>query len=310
MTDCTDYDSPWKEALEHYFTEFMALYFPVVHQGIDWEKGYHFLDKELQQIVRDAETGRRLVDKLVQVWRKDGSEAWVLIHIEVQGQVDSEFAKRMYIYHYRLYDRYDRPVVSLAVLGDEQKNWRPNHFGYDLWGCKMRLEFPIIKLLDYQNQWERLELSNNPFAVLTMAHLKTQQTAHDTIGRLQWKVQIVKGLYRKGFAREDILELFRFIDWLMVLPEALENQFEATLQQFEQEEKMPYITHIERKGIQQGMQQGIQQGEVFILKRLLKRRFGELPVQLEQRLNEASIGELESWAEHILSANTLEDVFQ
>ena len=24
----------------------------------------------------------------------------------------------MYVYNYRLFDRYDRPVVSLAVLGD------------------------------------------------------------------------------------------------------------------------------------------------------------------------------------------------
>lgn len=319
VNECeTDYDSPWKEALERYFTDFMALYFPSAHQGIDWTKGYDFLDKELQQIVRDAETGRRLVDKLVRVWRKDGSEAWVLIHIEVQGQVDAEFAKRMYVYHYRLYDRYDRPVVSLAVLGDERKNWRPENFGYELWGCKVRLEFPIIKLLDYQTRWEELDQSHNPFAILTMAHLKSQQTARDTDGRLKWKIQIVKGLYQKGFGREDILELFRFIDWLMVLPEALENQFEETLQQFEEEEKMPYITHIERKGIQQGMQQGmqqgiqqgIQQGEVFVLKRQLRRRFGELSPELEQRLESASIAELENWADRVLSAETLADVFQ
>jgi hypothetical protein len=86
-----------------------------------------------------------LVGKPVRVWRKDGNEAWILIHIEAQGPVDAEFAKRMYVYRYRLYDRYDRPVVSLAVLGDERKNWRPEHFGYELWGCKKRLEFPIIK---------------------------------------------------------------------------------------------------------------------------------------------------------------------
>jgi hypothetical protein len=48
----------------------MALYFPLAREGIDWEKGYDFLDKELQQIVRDAELGRRLVDQLVRVWRK------------------------------------------------------------------------------------------------------------------------------------------------------------------------------------------------------------------------------------------------
>jgi hypothetical protein len=147
-TQDADYDSPWKEALEQYFAGFMALFLPEAHQGIDWSMGHDFLDKELQQVVRDAELGRRLVDKLVRVWRKDGEEAWVLIHIEVQGQVDAEFAKRMYLYHYRLFDRHNRPVVSLAVLGDDRENWRPDHFGYDLWGCRMRLEFPTAKLLD------------------------------------------------------------------------------------------------------------------------------------------------------------------
>ena len=53
-------------------------------------------------MVRDAELGRRLVDKLVRLWRLEGEEAWVMIHIEVQGQVEEGFAKRMYIYHYRL----------------------------------------------------------------------------------------------------------------------------------------------------------------------------------------------------------------
>lgn len=67
-----DYDSPWKKILETYFQEFMSFFFPVAAEGIDWSREYTFLDKELQQIVRDAELGKRLADKLVQVWRKDG----------------------------------------------------------------------------------------------------------------------------------------------------------------------------------------------------------------------------------------------
>jgi hypothetical protein len=31
----------------------------------------------------------------------------------------------MYVYNYRLFDRYDRPVVSLAVLADASPTWRP-----------------------------------------------------------------------------------------------------------------------------------------------------------------------------------------
>jgi len=163
----TDYDSPWKEAIETYFEDFMSFFFPVAHAQIDWSQGYEFLDKELQQVVREAEVGKRYVDKLVKLWR-DGAETWVLVHIEIQAQVDSDFAKRMYTYNYRLFDRYDRQIASLAVLGDEQPTWRPNSYGYTLFGCQVNLQFPIIKLLDYEPQWDSLNQSRNPFAVLVL----------------------------------------------------------------------------------------------------------------------------------------------
>nr|VFK12400.1 MAG: hypothetical protein BECKLPF1236B_GA0070989_103428 [Candidatus Kentron sp. LPFa] len=92
-----DYDSPWKEALEHYFPEFLALFFPVIHAGIDWSRRHEFPDKELQKIVRDAQLGRRYADKLVKVWTLAGREAWILIHVEVQGQPEPDFDERMYI---------------------------------------------------------------------------------------------------------------------------------------------------------------------------------------------------------------------
>ena len=144
-----DYDSPWKEILESYFPDFMAFFFPQAHQAIDWPKGYESLDKELQQIVRDAELGKRLADKLMKVWRLNGEEQIVLIHTEIQASHDPAFAKRMYTYNYRLFDRYDRPVVSLAVLGDESQASRPDTYRYTLWGCEVGIRFPAIKLIDY-----------------------------------------------------------------------------------------------------------------------------------------------------------------
>ncbi len=80
-----DYDSPWKEAVEVYFEAFMLFFFPDIHAEIDWSMGYEFLDKELEKIVRDAETGRRHADKLVKVFLPDGKETWLIIHIEIQG---------------------------------------------------------------------------------------------------------------------------------------------------------------------------------------------------------------------------------
>ena len=63
-----DYDSPWKEGMDLYFKELMEFFFPEIASEIAWNKGYEFLDKELQSVVRDAEIGRRHADKLVKVW--------------------------------------------------------------------------------------------------------------------------------------------------------------------------------------------------------------------------------------------------
>jgi len=259
-------DSPWKEALERYFEPFLAFFFPTAHAGIDWSRAYEFLDKELQQVVRDAEAGLRLADKLAKVWRHGGGEAWVLIHVEVQGQVDADLPERMYVYNYRLFDRYRRPVVSMAVLGDGRPGWRPDMFGYDLWGCEVRLRFPVVKLLDYRTADDALEQDPNPFSVLVLAHLKTQATRRDPNSRLDWKLRLVRSLYERGYSREDILELFRLIDWMMILPEELDRGFETALRQYEESGQMPYITSIERRAAERGRAEGLEQGQLGALR--------------------------------------------
>ena len=162
------YDSPWKEAIEEYFRECMTFFFPEIHDDINWSKGYQFLDKELGRVVREAVVTKHYVDKLVRVYRQSGEETWVLVHIDVQSQHDTDFAERMYIYNYRLFDMYHLPVVTLAIYGDKSKKWRPKEYKRDLWGFELRMKFPSIKLMDYNIS--ELEQNNNPFAIVVLAH--------------------------------------------------------------------------------------------------------------------------------------------
>ncbi len=255
-----DYDNPWKEALGLYFQPFMAFFFPQIEANIDWNRGYEFLDKEFQQIVRDAELGRIYADKLVKVWQRDGSEIWVLIHVEVQSQVQSDFPERMYVYNYRIFDMYRRPVVSLAVLSDDHDEWRPDSYSYALWGCRISLEFPMVKLLDYQTRSTLLSESTNPFAVIVAAHLTTQQTSQDPQGRYLGKLRLAKSLYQRGYSRGDILELFRLIDWMMTLPDMIESEFKQEIRRFEEDLQMPYVTSFERLARIEGKQEGLSEG--------------------------------------------------
>mgnify|MGYP000140792943 CR=1 FL=1 len=273
----SDYDSPWKEAIDIYFEPFMEFFFHQAYQEIDWSRGYESLDTELQEIIRDAETGRRLADKLVRVWLLSGKEALILIHIEIQSQVQADFGKRMYIYNHRFFDKYDQEVISLAVLGDEQTSWRPSSYGYSRWGFQSSLQFPIVKLLDYQSQWQMLESSRNPFAVIVMAHLRTQATKGDSQARLQSKLSLVRGLYEQGYSRNEILQLFRLIEWMMVLPKELEQDFRNELRSYQEENRMPYITGFEIDGMVKATRESVIE--------VLETRFGVVPSRLSDRLN-------------------------
>jgi hypothetical protein len=98
MSEAADYDGAWKEALDLYLQPFLQLCFPRVAAGIDWTVPVDFLDKELQEIVRDSELGKQRVDKLIKVQRLDGEEEWVLLHVEIQAQIDEGLPRRVYEY--------------------------------------------------------------------------------------------------------------------------------------------------------------------------------------------------------------------
>ncbi|MEW6491880.1 MAG: transposase [Cyanobacteriota bacterium] len=260
-----DYDTSWKEALQQYFEPFLTFCFAEVHSLIDWSRQPQSLDKELEQIVRGAESGKRIADKLFKVWLQDGEEAWVLIHVEVQSQEESDFAKRMYQYNYRSFDLYERPVISLAVLGDERTAWRPSSYGYALGGCEVSIQFPVVKLLDYEAQWQDLEESTNPFAVMVMAHLKTKATRGKPQERQQWKWKLVRRLFERGYDRDDIRKLFRLVDWMMTLPEELQRGFEEQLSRYQEERQMPLLSRMELRAMQRGALQNAREAVIEVL---------------------------------------------
>jgi hypothetical protein len=176
------------------------------------------------------------------------------------------------------------------------------------------LRFSTTKLLDYKADWQKLTNFASPFAIVTMAHLRTQETRHKPEDRYAAKLTLAKMLYKKGYNRRDVLELFRFIDWLMNLPPELEEQFMTELIAYEEREKKPYIAPFERiaieqgiergieKGIEKGMAKGLQTGErqasYNLLLVALETRFGGVPEVLQNRLTA------------VTDTSTLQDLFR
>ncbi|RUT04968.1 hypothetical protein DSM106972_037890 [Dulcicalothrix desertica PCC 7102] len=182
----------------------------------------------------------------------------------------------MHVSNNRISDNYGREVVSLAVLGDDDPNWRPTRFAYSRWGFISGTKYLMVKLLDFQPRWSELERSLNPFAVVIMAHLSTLNTIGKPNQRFQSKLTLVRGLYERGYTKNEVLELFRLIQWMMVLPKPLAITFKQELKRIQEEGQVPYITDIELDGMVINARESIVD--------VLESRFGTVSPQVSERL--------------------------
>ncbi|MEK7727730.1 MAG: hypothetical protein AAB354_04910 [candidate division KSB1 bacterium] len=297
-------DSPWKEVLEDLFEEFLEFFFPEVHRDLDLSKGYEFLDKELQQILVESETGARVVDKLVRVYLRDGSESWLLIHIEIQGYAQEEFPERMYVYNYRIFDGFQKEVVSLALLTDDDMRFRPSEYQRSRWGFGVRCWFPVVKLIDYRARWPELEASEHPFALVTRAFLKTLEVEGNAQETYSWKKTFLLALYHLGLSREAVRTLYKFVDWIMRLPKEMNEALYYELKTIEENKAMPYITTAERIGMEKGMEKGMK----TVITKMLKTKFGEDGRSLAERAAlMQGLSTLEELSEKILLAQSISE---
>ena len=247
-----DADTPWKNILDVYFRDFLELCLPDLEKKIDWKKGYVCLDKELHKLHHDSKVKGSVVDKLIKIWPIERNATWLLIHLEVQCSRDSHFPIRMFIYKYRIFDRYKVPIISIALLADGQSKWCPNYYREEIFGCHVEMRYLVIKVLDYLPQCAKLQKIANPFAKIILAQLVILATLRNPQHRLEKKVFLTRQLFNHGWDKNRIVELFKFIDWLIALPEDFKLQYHQATQQIEEEESMGYVSTAEWVGMKKG----------------------------------------------------------
>ena len=112
-------------------------------------------------------------------------------------------------------------------------------------------------------------------------------------------------LYRPGWARQQVLDLFAVLDWMMRLPDVLKQRLWQDIDEIDEEKRMAFITTYEERGIEKGFVPG----EVALLERQLTRRFGDLPEEVRARLKAGSSEQLQLWGDRVLDASSLAEIF-
>ena len=99
----------------------------------------------------------------------------------------------------------------------------------------------------------------------------------------------------------------KYVDFIDIYARLTDNQLQQWQQQYPEESTT--MTGFAQRYRDEGRDEGRVEGERRVLERLLQRRFGALSVENTERLTEASMEDLETWAENVLDAQTLDDVF-
>ncbi len=323
QTPPTDQDAAWKAILEALFREFLDFFFPGIGAVVDWSRPVEQLEQEFQRLFPASEAGRGIVDKLFRVTWKGRGNVLLLIHVEVQGRPERDFAERMFRYFYRLVDRHGPPVTSLVVLADANRNFWPTRYVSESPGTRLVFEFSSVKLLQFMSE-SALRSHPSPFAMASLIQLRKLKTGSNVEQLLAGKIEMARELFGRGFSSDQVRELFRFLDHIMRLPAELEKSFYEQLAN-EGEPLVTYMSRLEReawergmtqgveegmeKGIKKGIEEGIEKGEAQLLIRQLHRKFGEVPAEIEKRIAESNAEQLLEWGERLISAETVDDIF-
>ena len=112
-------------------------------------------------------------------------------------------------------------------------------------------------------------------------------------------------LYDLGNTPEQVRLAYRFVDWLLGLPESLNTQFTQALCIFAEERQMTYITSIEEIGIEKGRIEGLREGIILAL----ELKFGDTAQPIIAEIREINdLGMIEQIMARIKTAPTLGDV--
>ena len=192
----------------------------------------------------------------------------------------------------------------------------------------------VIFLHPVRNLTERLVLGTEVLTYLDFTYLKCELAAVDAnaylespnlvarlnLPNMMWSPEQKVEIY--GQALRGLLELesdperqLKYLDFIDIYTDLDDTEMQDYQARYPQENiKMAGLTERllnegRQEGRQEGMRKGVQKGELNVLLRQLTRRFGLLDDATQLRLQQASLEELERWADNILDAESLDEVF-
>ncbi|MBF0624819.1 MAG: Rpn family recombination-promoting nuclease/putative transposase [Magnetococcales bacterium] len=272
------------------------------------------------------------------IWRLRWGAEWLYIYLvlEFQATVDWTMPLRLDIYVKLLYQDLIRsgrvrpgeklPPVLPLVLYNGREKWTaplevadliaPAPAGLDRY--RPRMQYLLIDT----HRLGQADLAQDRNLAAALLRLECSRTPGDVRGVVRELIHWLRAPEQSSLRRA-------FAVWLgrVLLPRRLPGQRVPELADLQEVDTMLAETVLEwtkqweaegwakghaagqQAGLREGRQEGRQEGEARLLLRQLRRRFGDLPAWVTDKVRTAPLSDLESWGDRIMDAGSLDEVF-
>ena len=305
MSERIDHDRLFKELISTFFIEFIELFFPEVIKYIDINS-VSLLDKE---IFTDVTAGDKYETDLIAKVQFLGKLSYFLIHIEAESGAKSKFNQRMFRYFCRLHEKFDLPIYPIVIFSySSPKTLATNNY---------QINFPDLEVLKFNYQviqlnqlnWRDFLNRQNPVASALMSKMNIAPADRPKV-----KAECLRLLVTLKLNPAKMQLISGFIDTYLRLNQIEEEKFAAEIGSLipaEKEEVMQIVTSWMEQGIERGIQQGRQEAitkEKDLIVRQIKRKVGNIDMELETRIKSLNLEVIEVLAEAIFDLATVEDL--
>jgi hypothetical protein len=222
-------DIGWKFIIDELLPQFIEFFMPDLYEFVDFSIEPKALDNEFASLFPESLSEDRRVDKLFEIYLKNGQTKWILLNIEIQSYEDSNFAKRMFQYYLRIFDKFDREIEAIAVYTYKADRHKYTKYESQFLKTKITYEFRTYDIAE-QNLKD-LDKIKNPFSFVTKTLIKGFDYKETDENNFNFKKELSKLLFDSGYSEYEVKKVFKFLNFILEIKdkELRENFYSEVL---------------------------------------------------------------------------------
>ena len=110
---------------------------------------------------------------------------------------------------------------SLAILTDQNREWKPERFEYNFFQTELVYNYRTYKILEQDEAV--LKKSKKPFALAVLASLYTMRSKRSQDKRFKFKIDLTEMLLKRNYSQARIDTVFQFVHAILRLSDEMKQ---------------------------------------------------------------------------------------